>query len=166
MLLAGQRQLRHGDADGALRSWDALRERHPLAFLLIVTDYLQAAQACGQTAQAHAALSQAFEQTPAVELLGALQELEGAPTAAQLPRLLTQLRVHPSLTAAQLLLAVPPGTWSAEAWQAMRQALARSAGPLQRYRCAACGFEAQRYFWQCPGCLSWDSYPPQRIDAL
>jgi lipopolysaccharide biosynthesis regulator YciM len=61
---------------------------------------------------------------------------------------------------------MPPEAWTAEAWQAMRQALARSAGPLQRYRCAACGFEAQRYFWQCPGCLSWDSYPPQRIDAL
>jgi lipopolysaccharide biosynthesis regulator YciM len=101
-----------------------------------------------------------------VELLNALQDLEGEPTAAQLPRLLTQLRAHPSLSAAQLLLAMPPEAWTAEAWQAMRQALARSAGPLQRYRCAACGFEAQRYFWQCPGCLSWDSYPPQRIDAL
>ena len=38
----------------------------------------------------------------------------------------------------------------------------RAAKPLQRYRCAACGFEAQHYFWQCPGCLGWDSYPPQR----
>jgi lipopolysaccharide biosynthesis regulator YciM len=37
---------------------------------------------------------------------------------------------------------------------------------LQRYRCAACGFEAQRYFWQCPGCLSWDSFPPERIEEL
>ena len=36
--------------------------------------------------------------------------------------------------------------------------------PLQRYRCAACGFEAQRYFWQCPGCLSWDTFPPQRLE--
>jgi lipopolysaccharide biosynthesis regulator YciM len=44
--------------------------------------------------------------------------------------------------------------------------VARAAKPLQRYRCAACGFEAQHYFWQCPGCLSWDSYPPQRVDAL
>jgi lipopolysaccharide biosynthesis regulator YciM len=166
MLLAGQRQLRSGDAAGALRSWDALRARHPLAFLLVVADYLQAARHCGQSTQAHATLSLAFEQTPAVELLSALQELEGEPTAAQLPRLLMQLQTHPSLSAAQLLLAVPAEAWTAEAWQALRQALARSAGPLQRYRCAACGFEAQRYFWQCPGCMSWDSYPTQRIDAL
>jgi hypothetical protein len=42
----------------------------------------------------------------------------------------------------------------------------RAAKPLQRYRCAACGFEAQHYFWQCPGCLNWDSYPPQRLEDL
>ena len=34
-----------------------------------------------------------------------------------------------------------------------RACAARRAKPLQRYRCAACGFEAQHYFWQCPGCL-------------
>jgi lipopolysaccharide biosynthesis regulator YciM len=44
--------------------------------------------------------------------------------------------------------------------------VARAARPLQRYRCAACGFEAQRHFWQCPGCLSWDSFPQQRIEEL
>ena len=38
--------------------------------------------------------------------------------------------------------------------------------PLQRYRCAACGFEAHHYFWQCPGCQGWDTYPPRRMEAL
>jgi lipopolysaccharide assembly protein B len=64
------------------------------------------------------------------------------------------------------MLAQPPETWPPEALEALRKAVARSVAPLSRYRCAACGFEAQHYFWQCPGCLSWDSYPPQRIDAL
>jgi len=30
----------------------------------------------------------------------------------------------------------------------------------------ACGFEATRYFWQCPGCQAWDSYPARRIEEL
>ena len=34
------------------------------------------------------------------------------------------------------------------------------------YRCAACGFEAQQHFWQCPGCLNWDTFPAQRIEEL
>ena len=44
--------------------------------------------------------------------------------------------------------------------------VAQAAKPLQRYRCAACGFEAANYFWQCPGCLNWDSYPAQRLEEL
>jgi lipopolysaccharide biosynthesis regulator YciM len=44
--------------------------------------------------------------------------------------------------------------------------VAHAARPVQRYRCAACGFEAQRYFWQCPGCLGWDTFPPQTIEEL
>jgi len=48
----------------------------------------------------------------------------------------------------------------------VRDAVTRAAQPLHRYRCAACAFEAQHYFWQCPGCLSWDSYPPQRLEDL
>jgi len=48
----------------------------------------------------------------------------------------------------------------------LSNAIGRAEQPLHRYRCAACGFEAQHYFWQCPGCSSWDSYPPQRLEDL
>ena len=167
LLLTGQRQLHQGQALAAMRSWDTLRERHPQSFLLVAADYVAAARAANATSAADAALARAFEQMPAVELLQALQALEGdAGNAQLLPRLLTHLQQHPTLSAAQLLLSLPAAQWTSEAWLALRQAIARSAAPLQRYRCAACGFEAQHYFWQCPGCLSWDSYPPQRIDAL
>jgi len=165
-LLAGQQLARRGDAAGALQAWNALRQQHPAAFLLVAADYATAAQAAGQVEAAHAALLQSFQQLPAVELLQALEALEPADDPRRLPRRLAQLRQHPSLSTAQGLLALPPSQWTPETWDALRAAVARSVAPLQRYRCAACGFEAQHYFWQCPGCLTWDSYPPQRIDAL
>lgn len=34
-----------------------------------------------------------------------------------------------------------------------------------RYRCGECGFAGQTWFWQCPGCKSWDSLKPQFVDA-
>ena len=37
---------------------------------------------------------------------------------------------------------------------------------LARYRCSRCGFRAREFHWQCPGCTSWDSYPPRRIEEL
>ncbi|CAN5396476.1 lipopolysaccharide assembly protein LapB [soil metagenome] len=55
---------------------------------------------------------------------------------------------------------------SATARAAITRALDVALIPLQRYRCAACGFEAGRYFWQCPGCQGWDTYPPRRLEDL
>jgi lipopolysaccharide biosynthesis regulator YciM len=61
---------------------------------------------------------------------------------------------------------VPAAQWPDDALPLLQNAVKRGAAPMQRYRCAACGFEAQHYYWQCPGCLTWDSYPTQRLDAL
>jgi lipopolysaccharide biosynthesis regulator YciM len=163
-LLSGQRLLRSGQPEQALAAWDTLRERHPAAFLLVAGDYAATAAAQGRAAAACAALDAALAQLPSVEVLQALRRLEDE--AVAVPRLLSHLQQHPSLSAAQLLLELPHERWPDAAWPALRAAVAEAARPLQRYRCAACGFEAQNYFWQCPGCMSWDSYPPQRIDAL
>ena len=165
-VLAGQRLRRLGDHAGAVKAWDALRANQPAAFLLVAPDYAASALASGQAAVAQGALSTALQNMPAIELLQALELVDGSDPAERLPRMLAHLKAQPTLSAAQLLFSVAPEDWTDEARAALRDAVARAARPLQRYRCAACGFEAQLYFWQCPGCLSWDSYPPQRIDAL
>jgi lipopolysaccharide biosynthesis regulator YciM len=168
LLMAGQRALQAGQPERACSLWAELREQHPTAFLLVAVDFAQAAAACGQTAQARAALTALHDRLPAVELLRALLRLD-APAEGCHPdsaRLDAQLQRQPSLSAAQLWLAQPESCWTADGKAALREAVARAARPLQRYRCAACGFEAAQHFWQCPGCLSWDSYPPQQLDAL
>ena len=165
-VLAGQRLRRLGDHAGAVKAWDALRADQPAAFLLVAPDYAASALASGQAAVAQVALSTALQNMPAIELLQALELVDGSDPADRLPRMLAHLKAQPTLSAAQLLFSVAPEDWTDEARAALRDAVARAARPLHRYRCAACGFEAQHYFWQCPGCLSWDSYPPQRIDAL
>ncbi len=37
---------------------------------------------------------------------------------------------------------------------------------LNRYACQACGFKAQRFHWQCPGCNAWETYLPKRLEEL
>ena len=44
------------------------------------------------------------------------------------------------------------------------QLLKRQAEKMSRYVCSVCGFRAQHYYWQCPGCSRWDSYSPQRTE--
>jgi lipopolysaccharide biosynthesis regulator YciM len=121
--------------------------------------------ACGHAAAARQRLQTAYEQAPGLDLLRARARVEGHDLGAA-AALLPQLRQQPTLSAAQALLARPVDQWNAEAAPAVSEAVARAAKPQQRYRCAACGFEAQRYFWQCPGCLTWDSFPPRRVEEL
>jgi lipopolysaccharide biosynthesis regulator YciM len=100
-----------------------------------------------------------------MDLVQALAALD-VDAASSRRRLLEHLRATPTLSAAHALLAIQPLVIDSDAAPLLRDAVARAAKPLQRYRCAACGFEAQHYFWQCPGCLNWDSYPPQRLEDL
>ena len=139
---------------------------HPAAFNLVAREYAQSAIASGDTAAAIERLRELHARAPTMDLLAALALLDPAP-AQQRTRLLAQLRSHPTLSVAKALITQQESVAcdSAET-QALGEAIGRAAKPLQRYRCAACGFEAQYYFWQCPGCLNWDSYPPQRLEDL
>jgi lipopolysaccharide assembly protein B len=165
LVLAGQRALKSGRHAAALDAWDELRRAQPASFNLVAQDYVSAAQAMGAQERAAAALKEHYALAPSMALLKALIALEGPGTDA-VARLVDHLNTAPSLSAAQALLAQPTGAWGAEGLAVLRLAVDRAARPVQRYRCAACGFEAQHWFWQCPGCLGWDSFPPQPIEEL
>jgi lipopolysaccharide biosynthesis regulator YciM len=36
----------------------------------------------------------------------------------------------------------------------------------EQYRCNECGFTGRKFYWQCPGCHSWDSFAPYAIVKL
>ena len=166
MVLAGQRALARGDHAHVMQAWGELMATHPLAFNLVARDYATSAIAANDAPGALERLRTLYRRAPTMDLLAAITLID-AGAAAQRTRLLSHLQAQPSLSAAQELLRITAGdTLSSDETQGLREAIGRAAKPLQRYRCAACGFEAQHYFWQCPGCLSWDSYPPQRLEDL
>ncbi len=165
LLLAGQRKMRAGQPEEALALWRALRLRDPLNFHRVAGEFASAAQTCGQEELAREVLIDAYEQAPGLDLLKALARLEEGELRDS-ARLLGHLQARPTLSAAQALLSRPATQWTEASASAVREAVTRAARPLQRYRCAACGFEAQRHFWQCPGCLSWDSFPPHQLEEL
>lgn len=35
---------------------------------------------------------------------------------------------------------------------------------LAMYHCGHCGFKARQFYWHCPACHAWDSYPPRRSE--
>ncbi|MFW9616857.1 lipopolysaccharide assembly protein LapB [Aquabacterium sp.] len=166
LVMQGQRLVRQGRHAEALKIWDDLMVMQPQAFSLIASDYARSAQACGEADNALAKLQNLYLQVPSVDILTALNSLQ--PDAdARRQALMSHISQAPSLSAAQGLirerLATHVPLEEAEI-ERLQQALATAAKPLQRYRCAACGFESQHYFWQCPGCQGWDTYPPRRLE--
>jgi lipopolysaccharide biosynthesis regulator YciM len=166
LVLAGERAARRGDHAEVLELWGVLMVAHPTAFNLVATDYAASALASGESAAALDRLRELYRRAPSMDLLAAIAKLDPAPEH-QRERLLAHLHAHPTLSAAKALITQPDAArFSTAETQALGDAIGRAALPLHRYRCAACGFEAQRYFWQCPGCLGWDTYPPQRLEDL
>ncbi len=164
LVMLGRRLSRAGRHVEALSTWDELRRCRSDAFSLVVAEYAEAALACGRQAAAHEALLELAAQAPGIDVLRALARLDPGDRAAHRERLLALLRTQPTLSAAIELLSCGADPTDAATQSTLSHALASAARPLQRYRCASCGFEAQHWFWQCPGCLSWDSYPPRRVE--
>jgi len=166
LVLAGERAARRGDHAEVLEVWGILMVAHPHAFNLVALQYAQSALVAGDAPAALERLRELYRRAPTMDLLDAITLLDPAPTH-QRERLLEHLRNHPTLSAAKALITQPDAaSFTAMETQALGDAIGRAAQPLHRYRCAACGFEARHYFWQCPGCSNWDSYPPQRLEDL
>ncbi|WP_398501186.1 lipopolysaccharide assembly protein LapB [Variovorax sp.] len=168
-------QLRSGEAGAAFDTLVALSDTAPLALPLYAAALQQAAVAAHREPEALALLQRRYAESPSIDVLEALIALGGAPAGttpeaegeAPVPRdgYIAHLAHQPSLVAASRWLAGERFEHEQFHPQVQR-ALDQATRPLMRYRCAACGFEAHQYFWHCPGCQAWDSYPPRRVEEL
>ena len=159
---------RQGDHRGAFEMLASLKQRAPQAVPLIAAEMLHAARACQETSQAMALLQQSHAESPSLDVAEALVQGEiatGKSAGEAREWYVRHMQQEPSLIAAARWLAEEQLAHE-EAHPTVQQSLDHAARPLARYRCAACGFEATAYFWQCPGCQAWDSFPPRRVEEL
>jgi lipopolysaccharide assembly protein B len=143
-------------------------EAAPAATPLLAALLAQAAKAAGRTSQVLTLLRSSYEQAPSLDVIEAIVELEaasGAPATSARDWYVRHLEREPSLVAAAKWIAGEKLEHEQFHPQVQR-ALDHAVKPLNRYRCAACGFEAKQHFWQCPGCQAWDSYPARRVEEL
>ena len=155
-----------GHQQAAYQSLRQLAEVAPNALPLAAARLAQAAQATGQQQQALQLLESSYAASASLDLLDAIVSMRQPEQGAQARQAYAlHLQREPSLVAATKWLAGEKLEQEALHPQVQR-ALEHAARPLTRYRCAACGFEAQQHFWHCPGCQSWDSYPARRIEEL
>ncbi len=157
-------ELSQGRSMACFQVLSDLAQYSPSAMPLAAPLLREAVQAGAPRDEVLAILEESYQQTRSLDVLKALVALGASHDAGQ-ARYLAHLEQEPSLCAAtQLMQAQSLGHERMDSQ--VRRALEHATKPLQRYRCAACGFEAAQHFWQCPGCQAWDSFPPRRIEEL
>jgi lipopolysaccharide biosynthesis regulator YciM len=112
-----------------------------------------------------------LEQAPSIDLLEVLYQasldVEGREAATQI--VLEEVRRTPTLLGLDKLLDARMLYVAPDRLQelAMVKNLVHGyAKKLARYQCAQCGFKARQFYWQCPGCNRWETYPPLRTEEL
>ncbi len=155
---------RQGQPAVALDTLIELARTAPQALPLVAHPMVTLARACGREGDVRVLLQGLQATPPSLDVTEALAALSPDRESAR-GHYLEHLQQEPSLVvAARWLQDEPLGTPEQKAL--VQKALDQAATPLKRYRCAACGFEAKQYFWQCPGCQTWDSYPTRRVEEL
>ncbi len=165
-IIAGELASRRGDLELAIKLWTQIESTSPEHLALIAPRLTDAFDRIGRRAEALNLLRRNLMDTPSIDLLDItvqrVAEWESHAAAEQLLR--NELKRHPSLLGYERLLSMrAPSDDVLAGLHPLIQAQARK---LARYRCTKCGFRAREFHWQCPGCTSWDSYPPRRIEEL
>jgi lipopolysaccharide assembly protein B len=164
-------QSQEGHLEDAYKTLVAVIEKAQAATPLIANRLQELAQQCQQQQPTLKLLEGNYAQSHSMDVLHAIIALKDAALGAQ-PGTSTARDLYVEHLAKESSLAVASRWLAGEKLEheqfhpQVQRALDKAVVPLLRYRCAACGFEAQRHFWQCPGCQAWDSYPARRIEEL
>ncbi len=148
-----RQQKEQGDFSASLATIGLAASIAPQALPLLACEMWQSAKSDAEQASTIAFLASAYAQSHSLDVL---QTLVAAGWKPPKEAYAAHLSKEPSLVAASHLIES----------ESTRAALAKATEPLMRYRCAGCGFEVKQYFWQCPGCQAWDSYPFKRVEEL
>jgi lipopolysaccharide biosynthesis regulator YciM len=169
LILAGDIAARQGNADEALQQWRRVEAASHEHLPLIASRVTDAMAARGERAAALNWLRRGLLDAPSIDLLDIVfkyvSEWEGAAAAEALVG--EEMRRHPSLLGFERLLEARLAINREDGeLQLLGSLLRNHTRKLARYRCGKCGFRAREYHWNCPGCTTWDSYPPRRLEEL
>jgi lipopolysaccharide biosynthesis regulator YciM len=171
-VLAGDLAARRGQHEEAAKHWLRLETMAPEYLALVGERLSNSMDAVGRRADALNLLRRALLDAPSIDLLETaykrVAEWEGPGPAEALLR--EELKRNPSLLGFEKLLALRSAAVKGGAGDPeldlLRTLIHAQTRKLARYRCNKCGFRAREFHWNCPGCTSWESYPPRRIEEL
>jgi lipopolysaccharide biosynthesis regulator YciM len=170
-MLTGDAHLAKGDVEAALLAWRRVEHQSVPHVALVAQRLMDGYRAVGRSQEGANLLKSYLAEASSIDLLEvvfkAVLEIDGVEAANQLVS--DELRRTPTLLGLDKLLEAR----LMEARPEIRPELSLVKNlvhgytqKLARYQCSHCGFKARQYYWQCPGCSQWETYPPRRTEEL
>jgi lipopolysaccharide biosynthesis regulator YciM len=166
-VMLGDWAAKEGQHTEAVEQWKKVEGQNPAYLFLVADRLLQSYRTLGRAQEGLTLLRGFQERYPAMGLLDAAfqatLEGEGAQSAYRLAR--EELRRNPTLPGldkfleAQLLEATDERRGDV---QLVKNLVQSHSARFAYYQCVQCGFKARQFYWHCPACGNWESFPPRR----
>src|SRR5450830_152335 len=170
-ILLGDVYLVKGDIEAALLAWRRVEHQSVPHAALVAQRLLDGYQAVGRKQEGLNLLRSYLAEASSIDLLEvifkAVLELDGVEAANQL--VTNELHRTPTLLGLDKFIEARMMTAPQEVQPklAVVKTLVHSyTQKLARYQCTHCGFKARQFYWHCPGCNRWETYPPRRTEEL
>ena len=153
--------------DQAVTAWRRVETQSAAYLALVAERIMDAYRSLGRESEGlsflRSALARLFSFEVFNTVFSASLRLQGPATAWELARDELQrtnsLRCLDRMLEAEQLL---PVQRSGTELPLLRRSVVQYAQARESYQCTACGFRARSFFWHCPACGKWDSFPPNR----
>jgi lipopolysaccharide biosynthesis regulator YciM len=171
-LLAGDLERLAANRERAIEYWKRLESQDPAYLALGAQRIYEAHVEAGRAEEGLRLLAGYLERYPSLDLLDTVfqhtLEAKGHEEAYKMVR--DELRRNPTLLGldrlleAQIIAAGSPE--KRRDLELVRNLVHGHTRRLARYRCESCGFKARQFYWRCPACGGWETYPPRRTEEF
>jgi lipopolysaccharide assembly protein B len=170
-VMLGEWAAKQGRHAEAIEIWKRVEVQNPDLLFLVAENLLGSYRASGRAAEGINLLRGLQDRYPALDLLNvvyqATLEREGPEAAYRLVR--DDLRRNPTLPGLDKFLEAQLLESPAERLpdlQMIKDLVHGHSSRIARYQCTSCGFKARQFYWHCPACGGWETYPPRRNTDL
>jgi lipopolysaccharide biosynthesis regulator YciM len=170
-LQAGDIQAAAGKHEAAIEEWKSIEQQQPAYLSLCAQRLLDSHEVLGRREEGLTMLKGYLAGYPSLDLLDVCFQstlaIQGPEAAYRLVK--EELRRNPTLLGLDKLLEAQLAVVPVERrpdLELIRNLVHNHTRRLARYQCESCGFKARQFYWHCPACGGWETYPPKRTEEF
>lgn len=166
-LMQGEMALEADDIESAIECWLSMEKQDVHYLALVARQMMAGYDKLGKGEEGDALLKRLLRQHPELDVVDVVYERltarQGVKVAYEFVR--ERLREHPTMPGLRKVLEahllVAPDEQKPEL-EIIIRLLNENTREHSMYYCSECGFKTRQYFWHCPACNDWETYPPVR----